>query len=103
MNLPPGFEGNLGSNKVCRLKKSLYGLKQSPRAWFERFGKAMIGYGLHQSQADHTTFYRHTSHDKMVVLIVYVDDIILTGNDEGEMKNLKGKLANDFQIKDLEY
>ena len=61
----------------------------------------MIGYGLRQSQADHTIFYRHTSHDKMVVLIVYVDDIILTGNDEGEMKNLKGKLVNNFQIKDL--
>lgn len=100
MNLPPGFEANLRSNKVCRLKKSLYGLKQSPKAWFEHFGKAVTGHGLRQSQADHTIFYRHTSHDKMVVLIVYVD-IILTSNDEGEMKSLKGKLANDFQIKDL--
>ena len=50
MSLPPGFEKSLGSDKVCRLKKSLYGLKQSPRAWFERFGKAVISYGFLQSQ-----------------------------------------------------
>lgn len=41
MSLPPGFEENLVSNKFCRLRKSLYGLEQSPRAWFERFGKTV--------------------------------------------------------------
>ena len=46
MSLPPGFEKKLGVNKVCRLKKSLYGLKQSPRAWFERFGKVVTNYGF---------------------------------------------------------
>ena len=46
MSLPPGFEEMLGSDKVCRLRKSLYGLKQSLRAWFERFGKAVISYGF---------------------------------------------------------
>ena len=44
MSLPLGFEKKLGSDKVCKLNESLYGLKQSPRAWFERFGKAVINY-----------------------------------------------------------
>lgn len=46
MSLPPGFEKNLGRNKVCRLRKSLYGLKQLPRAWFERFGSVVKRHGF---------------------------------------------------------
>ena len=53
MNIPPRFEGNT-SNKVCKLKKALYWLKQSPRAWFERFAKVMKEFGYKQSQDDHT-------------------------------------------------
>ena len=81
MRLPPGFETKFGAEKVCKLKKSLYGLKQSPRAWFERFGKAVKRLGYDQSQADHTMFYRHSKEGKITVLIIYVDDIILTGSD----------------------
>lgn len=54
MSPPPRFERLVGQDKVCRLRKSLCGLKQSPRAWFERFGKAVKSYGYQQSQADHT-------------------------------------------------
>ena len=101
MGLPPGFEKQLGSHKVCRLKKSLYGLKQSPRAWFERFGKIVKGHGYTQRQADHTLFYRHSKEGKISILIVYVDDIILTGDDHVEQERLKRVLASDFEIKDL--
>ena len=86
MDLPPGFEGKLGPNKVCKLKKSLYGLKQSPRAWFERFGKVVISHGYHQSQADHTMFFKFSKEGKSAILIVYVDDIILTGDDNIELE-----------------
>ena len=75
MSLPPGFEKCFGQDKVYKLKKSLYGLKQSPRAWFERFGRAVKNHGYHQSQADHTMFYKHSEGGKLVILIVYVDDI----------------------------
>ena len=101
MDLPPGFEGNHGKNKVCRLRKSLYGLKQSPRAWFERFGKAVKHYGYHQSQIDHTMFFKHSSTGKIAILIVYVDDIILTGDDSAKLERLKMVLACEFEIKDL--
>jgi len=87
--------------KVCKLKKALYGLKQSPRAWFERFSRAMQRFGYKQSQADHTLFIKHSSQGKITALIVYVDDIVLTGNDDGEIQNLKHRLANEFEIKDL--
>ena len=101
MSLPPGFKERLGSDKVYRLRKFLYGLKQSPSAWFERFGKAVISYGFHQSQANHTMFYKHSKEGKVAILIVYVDDIILTSDDVVELERLKRKLANDFKIKDL--
>ena len=101
MDVPPGLETQFNGSKVCRLRKSLYGLKQSPRAWFERFTKAVKCYGYSQCQIDHTLFIKHTSGGKTTVLIVYVDDIILTGDDEEEIQKLKKFLATEFEIKDL--
>ena len=60
MSPPPGFEKVFSQHKVCKLKKSLHGLKKSLRAWFERFRKAMKCYGYHQSQANHIMFYKHS-------------------------------------------
>ena len=58
MEIPPGFETKANVNKVCRLRKSLYGLKQSPRAWFDRFTKVVKGQGYSQGQSDHTLFMK---------------------------------------------
>ena len=69
--------------KVCRLKKSLYGLKQSPRAWFGRFTKSMRAFGYHQSNSDHTLFLK-IQLGKITTLIVYVDDMVDTRNDYEE-------------------
>ena len=99
MKLPPGFEK--GKHQVCKLKKALYGLKQSPRAWFNRFGTVVKGFGYTQSQADHTLFYKHSVSGKISILIVYVDDIIVTGNDLEATTKLKEALARSFEIKDL--
>jgi len=101
MEILLGLEDSSSAGKVCKLKKALYGLKQSPRAWFKRFSQAMQRFGYKQSQADHTLFIKHSSQGKVTALIVYVDDIVLTGNDDGEMQNLKHHLANEFEIKDL--
>ena len=76
--------------KVCWLKKALYGLKQSPRAWFERF---MLNIGFHQSQGDHTLFIKHNKKGKMVSLIIYLDDIVVTKDDLLGIQVLKEKMA----------
>ena len=101
MSLSPGFEEKYGVGKVCKLKISLYGLKQSPRAWFECFDKAIERFGFLQNQVDHTLFYMHSIEGKVVVLIVYVAEIILTGDDCEELENLKKFMAKEFDIKDL--
>ncbi|PNX93302.1 pentatricopeptide repeat-containing protein mitochondrial-like [Trifolium pratense] len=80
MDMPPGFEDKFGSN-VCKQNKSLYGLKKSPRTWFEKFTQSMTKQGYIQGQANHTLFTKFSPNEKVVVLIVYVDDIVLTGDD----------------------
>ncbi|RVW37975.1 Retrovirus-related Pol polyprotein from transposon TNT 1-94 [Vitis vinifera] len=65
MDIPAGLETTSNFNKVCRLRKSLYGLKQSPRAWFERFTKVVKGYGFVQCQSDHTLFVKHFPEGKL--------------------------------------
>jgi hypothetical protein len=61
MEVPPGLASFGTKGKVCRLKKSLYGLKQSPRAWFDRFRRAICDIGYAQCNCDHTVFYKHSS------------------------------------------
>ena len=100
MELPPGFEKD-NHGKVCRLKKSLYDLKQSPRAWFDKFTKFVKKLGFIQGQANHTLFFKHSTTSRIAILIVYVDDIILTRDDNEEREELKKTLENEFEIKDL--
>ncbi|RVX02271.1 Retrovirus-related Pol polyprotein from transposon RE1 [Vitis vinifera] len=101
MTLPPGFCKEKEETRVCKLKKSLYGLKQSPRAWFDRFAKVIKNQGYQQGQSDHTMFFKQSNDGRMTILIVYVDDIILTGDNTGEVERLKKVLATKFEVKDL--
>ncbi|KAJ0478882.1 putative RNA-directed DNA polymerase [Helianthus annuus] len=100
MEAPPGFSDGFRKNEVCKLKKALYGLKQSPRAWFGRFTMAMKRYGYKQSNADHTLFLKRRG-DLVTCLIIYVDDIIITGSDEEEIVLLRKNLFKEFEMKDL--
>ena len=77
MELPLRFDEARIHRKACKLRKSLYGLKQSPQAWFGRLTKAIRQQGYQQAQFDHTLFYRRKK-GKILILIVYVDDINLT-------------------------
>ncbi|BFG20722.1 hypothetical protein CerSpe_069960 [Prunus speciosa] len=100
MEPPPGTSMALGPNTVCKLRKSLYGLKQSPRAWFGKFTDSMKRFGYTQSHSDHTLFLKRRG-DKLTALIIYVDDMVVTGNDNEEMKNLQKLLASKFEMKEL--
>ena len=80
-------------------RKGLYGLKQSPRAWFGRFSNVMTSLGYKQSQGDHTLFFKHSVSGEVTILLVYVDDIIVTGDDKREQQKLSECLAAEFEIK----
>ncbi|KAM5578991.1 hypothetical protein ABKV19_009000 [Rosa sericea] len=100
MDLPPGYGTSTGEQMLCKLKKSLYGLKQSPRAWFGRFTKFMKKIGYRQSNSDHTLFLKHRC-GKVTALIIYVDDMVVTGDDIEEIQRLQGQLSSEFEMKDL--
>ncbi|KAJ9557316.1 LOW QUALITY PROTEIN: hypothetical protein OSB04_011930 [Centaurea solstitialis] len=100
MEQPPGFIVKEEASKVCRLRRSLYGLKQSPRAWFGRFSSVMGEFGMVRSASDYSVFFRHKQ-GKRIIVVVYVDDIIITGDDEVGITELKQFLQSQFQISDL--
>ncbi|XP_068318542.1 uncharacterized mitochondrial protein AtMg00810-like [Pyrus communis] len=99
MDFPLGYsnEGKIG---VYRLRKSLYGLKQSLRAWFGRFTQAMRKNRYYRSHSDHTLFVKWRN-DKVSALIIYVDDMIITGDDSDEIVKLEKNLSTEFEIKSL--
>ncbi|OWM91419.1 hypothetical protein CDL15_Pgr017337 [Punica granatum] len=99
MKLPPGLT-SVGSTKVCRLQKSLYGLRQASRNWFAKFSIALKSYGFLQSSADYSLF-TFNKDGVILIVLVYVDDLILTGNDPAQCTKFKQYLDDCFSIKDL--
>lgn len=86
MVLPKGFNGG-DDSKVCKLNKSLYGLKQAPRQWNAKLTTALIEHGFVQSKFDYYLYVKQKC-DIFVALLVYVDDIVITGNNELRLKCL---------------
>jgi len=99
MKMPPGFQVT-SPKKVCHLRKSLYGLKQAPRCWFAKLSKALQEYGFRQSYSDYSLFTLHHEDIRLNVL-VYVDDLIISGNDHEAIVKFKTYLSECFHMKDL--
>lgn len=76
-------------------------VEESPRVWFGRFTKAMRGMGYEQSQGDHTLFKKHSAIGGVTTLIVYVDYIMIIGDDLLEKECLTNKLVAKFEMKEL--
>ncbi|KAI3681339.1 hypothetical protein L6452_36130 [Arctium lappa] len=98
MTPPPGVQ--LPQGHVCRLRKALYGLKQAPRAWFEKFSSTVTSLGFSPSNYDSGLFTR-TTEAGTILLLLYVDDMIITGSDSTGIANLKTSLSSCFEMKDL--
>jgi hypothetical protein len=97
---PPGLETKIQPGKVLRLRKAIYGLKQSPRAWYHKLSFTLRDRGFRKSEADHTLFTLQGPQGIIVVLI-YVDDLIITGDDKDGIAATKAYLQSVFEIKDL--
>ncbi|KAJ0860505.1 putative RNA-directed DNA polymerase [Helianthus annuus] len=100
MEQPPGFIDPQFPTHVCKLNKALYGLKQAPRAWFQRLSSFLISYGFTCSRADPSLFI-FSQDDSIMYLLVYMDDLILTGNKSTSITNFTRHLHTEFAIKDL--
>ncbi|KAG7528438.1 Integrase catalytic core [Arabidopsis suecica] len=100
MTPPPGLENLVASGKVLRLRKAIYGLKQSPRAWYHKLSSTLKANGFKKSESDHTLFTLQNDQG-IVVVLIYVDDLIISGSNKEGIKSIKTSLHNAFDIKDL--
>ncbi|CAM8940033.1 unnamed protein product [Rhodiola kirilowii] len=101
MKLPPGYvKSEREAGKVCKLTKSLYGLKQAPRQWFAKFIAALLEFGFKQSLNDYSLFTLQEG-TEFIILLVYVDDVLLTGTSLILIDNIKAFIHDKFKIKDL--
>jgi hypothetical protein len=97
---PPGFVDASKPAHVCKLHKSLYGLKQAPRSWFERFTTQLESLGFTASIANPSLFILQTP-QATLYLLLYVDDIIITGTSQSFISDLISQLKTTFELKDL--
>ncbi|KAG8483801.1 hypothetical protein CXB51_022649 [Gossypium anomalum] len=98
------LEGSTVSEKedyVCLLKKSLYGLKQSPRRWYKRFDSFITSHDFKRSSFDSCVYFKKNSDDSFVYLLLYVDDMLIAAKDKGEIRKVKAQLSEEFEMKDL--
>ena len=101
MQQPPGYIQPWKEDLVCKLNKSLYGLKQSPRCWSMKFNQHMKALGFKESNADPCIFNRINKNKKIEIVAVYVDDLILISETQNEMDQMKQSLKDTFKMKDL--
>ena len=100
MDQPEGFVIPGKENLVCRLKKSLYGLKQSPRQWYKKFDSFMLSDGFKRSDYDRCVYLK-TINGSAIYLLIYVDDMLIAVKDKSEIAKFKAQLNKEFEMKNL--
>lgn len=100
MTQPQGFVDTNHPSHVCLLRKSLYGLRQAPREWYIALSSSLLSFGFIQSKADTLVFiYNHS--DVCLLVLVYVDDLIITGSSITHIQRIINHLQSQFTLKDL--
>ena len=101
MSQPDGFQVPGKEDFVCKLKKSLYGLKQSPRQWYKRFDNYMTQLGYVRSPYDCCVYQNSPVSGSRIYLVLYVDDMLIVAKNKSDIQKLKGCLSAEFDMKDL--
>eukprot|EP00253_Pinus_taeda_P013622 PITA_13622 len=97
---PPGYEVEGQEHKFCKLKKALYGLKQAPRAWYSRIDAYLIDNGFDKCDGE-PTLYIKENEGKILVVVLYVDNLIFTSNDASPIVDFKAVMKSEFEMTDL--
>ena len=97
---PHGFVQKGHEHKVCRLRKALYGLKQAPCSWYEKIHAYLIAFGFENSPTERTLYVKRVD-DVFLIMVVYVDDMLLTGPNEKHIADFKADLHASFEMSDL--
>ncbi|KAL0289357.1 UNVERIFIED_CONTAM: Retrovirus-related Pol polyprotein from transposon TNT 1-94 [Sesamum calycinum] len=100
MMQPENFVSGDPKNMICRIKKSIYGLKQASRQWYFKFHQVIISFGFEMNVVDDCVYHKFCG-SKQIFLVLYVDDILLANNDIGLLHETKRFLAKNFEMKDL--
>ena len=100
MMQPEGFIDPKGANKVCKIQQSIYGLVQASRSWNIRFDEMIKAFGFMQTYGE-ACVYNKVSGSSIAFIILYVDDILLMGNDIELLESIKAYLNKCFSMKDL--
>lgn len=101
MTQPQGYFVKGKEDYVCKLKKSLYGLKQSSRLWYKRFDKFMLSLGYLRCTYDNCVYFRKLEDGSFVYLLLYVDDMLIAAKNMSKIQVLKKQLSDEFEMKDL--
>ena len=97
---PPGYTTLGKEEKVSRLHKALYGLRQAPRAWNAKLDESLRSLGFERCPSEHAV-YRRKEGDKLLLVGVYVDDLVITGADKLEIDAFKQQMISLFRMSDL--
>ena len=101
MKIPPSYSHPLRfPHRVFLLQRSLYGLKQTPRAWFAKFSSTISQHDFSGNSFDTALFLRRSGHG-ITILLLFVDDMFITGDDMQGIQDLKHFLGLQFEMKDL--
>ena len=100
MKQPEGFSSSEGEHLVCKLKKSIYGIKQASRLWYLKFHEVITSFGFEENIMDQC-IYQKVSGSKICFLVLYVDDIMLATNDKGLLYEVRQFLSKNFEMKDM--